>query len=311
MNIYDYFFGKKNENKYKKNQNKRRKKFYFDRDDTEDCQSNNYQEDNEFNNYRSTYYYRNSFDRFNYENDEVIIKIPDDQYKKIMSYVMGCEFEIAGYASVKNEGNNIFTVEDVYVCDQLVSGAHAILDQGKVAKLLNSVNNDYIKDTMNLINNLTSQEKILAKDLFKFKLDLDNLQKKQKKLLLQWHSHVEMPAYASATDKDTGNLLVQNKNFYLMAIFNKRYEHSGHAIVNCPVKKWFENIKIDYNRSIRLTEEEIQIAKEEIKTFAFDRSTHGITSNNMIFKLPENQIIGAKDESSLQYITNIEQFNSK
>jgi hypothetical protein len=116
------------------------------------------------------------------------ISFTQEAYLKIMLYVRDTNTEIAWHGSVTRKDNN-FTVHDVYLYPQIVTGGTVNTDQTEYNKWVEELDDD----TFN-------------------------------KMRLQGHSHVNFGASPSGTDKDyySSILNVLNKNdFYIFMIINK------------------------------------------------------------------------------------------
>lgn len=111
-----------------------------------------------------------------------------EAYLKTMLYVRDTNTEIAWHGSITREKNN-FTIHDVYLYPQIVTGGTVNTDQAEYNKWIEELDDD----TFN-------------------------------KMRLQGHSHVNFGATPSGTDRDYYNsiLNVLNKNdFYIFMIINK------------------------------------------------------------------------------------------
>jgi hypothetical protein len=110
--------------------------------------------------------------------------IPTEVHHKLMAYVLLCPVEINGWGMIHREPDernaDVITITDVYITKQTVTAAHAIADAAGTAKLIT--------------------------DIIQSGGDASNLR-------VQWHSHVDMPAYFSATDEHTINTIDRSESF--------------------------------------------------------------------------------------------------
>lgn len=90
-------------------------------------------------------------------------------WEKLMGFVLACPLEINGFGYVRRYGLDVW-VDDVFILPQVVSAGHAETDSAAVAK--------HITEMLN-----RGEDPSIMK--------------------LQWHSHVNMPAYFSGIDLDT------------------------------------------------------------------------------------------------------------
>jgi hypothetical protein len=107
-------------------------------------------------------------------------------YDKVMHWVNKADNEVSGFGKVLRTDRG-FEVVDAYLIDQEVGGTHTDIDGGALARLMY-----HTKDEMG-------------------------------ELRWWWHSHVKMPVFWSATDKDTIKELGAN-GWIIATVFNQKLE---------------------------------------------------------------------------------------
>ncbi len=115
--------------------------------------------------------------------------IPRDKYDKIMHWVNSSKDEVSGFGTVTCD-KGVFALEEVFLLEQKVGGAHTDID----AKSLADLEFDVIK------SRATGQ------------------------LNFWWHSHVMMPVFWSGTDTATIKELGA-QGWILATVFNQKNEH--------------------------------------------------------------------------------------
>lgn len=117
------------------------------------------------------------------------IVIPYHVHEKIMHWVDKCDFEVSGMGKVSYiPDSKEFFVHDVYLMKQEGGAAHTEIDAQAMANLMGK------------------------------------LFKQPGNLSFWWHSHVNMAAFMSGTDKDTIRELGGN-GWCVAAVFNKKWEY--------------------------------------------------------------------------------------
>jgi hypothetical protein len=132
------------------------------------------------------------------------ILIPVKIYQKLRAYTLATKHEIGGMAKIKrDEKGEIFTIEDLRIFEQVVSGGNVILDYKSQSKFYNEL--------------MEQNEDISMWRLW-------------------WHSHNTMEAFWSTTDEatiedsDTEN---EKDNWSLSLVTN----HAGDMVFRCDVFK--------------------------------------------------------------------------
>lgn len=116
--------------------------------------------------------------------------IPVSSYERMMSYVLGCDTEITGFADIfYNEGIESLVVGNVYLLKQEATGVEVEMDDEAIA---------HFNDAC---------------------LDAGMTQLPQ----LWWHSHVNMQAYFSGTDAKAMEDL-KNDSYSVALVLNKKYD---------------------------------------------------------------------------------------
>lgn len=114
-----------------------------------------------------------------------------EAFKKFRAYVDGIEYEISGFGKVEKRDKDLW-VTDIKIFDQLVTSSHTEMDARALAK--------FFDDLL-----------VAGEDPVNWKL--------------WWHSHVEMPAFFSATDDATIDEFDTEEpieNWMLSIVTNKR-----------------------------------------------------------------------------------------
>ncbi|MCL2187772.1 MAG: hypothetical protein FWC16_01925 [Defluviitaleaceae bacterium] len=135
--------------------------------------------------------------RFNYQDGNAVVWLTLEAYKKIVALVMGFSDEVGWHGSVSRSGENEFTIDDIFVYPQTVTGSTVNTDQTAYSEWLYSLDDN----TFNALR-------------------------------MQGHSHVNMGVSPSGVDdKHRQQILSQLEKdmFYIFMIWNKSL--SIHALV--------------------------------------------------------------------------------
>jgi hypothetical protein len=114
--------------------------------------------------------------------------IPKDKYDKIMYWVNKSSDEVSGFGTL-TFADNTFRLEEVFLLDQKVGGAHTDIDAESLSKLEYKCFSEKVKGNLNF----------------------------------WWHSHVKMDVFWSGTDKATIEELGKN-GWILASVFNQKDE---------------------------------------------------------------------------------------
>lgn len=133
----------------------------------------------------------------------------NEAYRRMWALVHYCSSEVGWYGSVKREGN-IFTIKDVYLYPQLVSGATVEQDDEKEPAWREALTDEQYNTRR-----------------------------------FQGHSHVNMGTAPSGVDEAFYKGILQNcRDFFIFGIFNKRKE-SYWKIYDVENNIMYENADID------------------------------------------------------------------
>jgi len=126
---------------------------------------------------------------FTYENSDAVVWLTPEAYKKILALVTGFSDEVGWHGTVSRSDDNEFTIEDIFVYPQTVTGSTVNTDQKAYSQWL-------------------------------YELDDDTFNK----IRMQGHSHVNMSVSPSGVDdKHRQQILGQLEAdmFYIFMIWNK------------------------------------------------------------------------------------------
>jgi len=162
-------------------------------------------------------------------------RMPRQVWQKMMGYVKGCQYEINGFGYVRRIDESTIAIEDVYILDQTVSGGSAVTEPDALASH---------------ITGMLERGDDPARIRF------------------QWHSHVNMQAYFSATDTDTIDGY-SNCDWMISLVANKREEYEVRLDIYQPFR-----VSAPIGLEVFI-EEDLQIAREcleeieaKVKTYA-------------------------------------------
>ena len=182
--------------------------------------------------------------------------ISENVYKKLFSFVKSTNLEVSGLGMVK-EVKNGYDITDVFVFEQLSSGASTDLDRNAMTKLL-------LK-------------------LVKEKKDVSNLR-------LWWHSHPHFETFWSGTDDATCERLTNDK-FVIAIVVSHDYSLKCRIDLIKPFRVTLDSVPVEIGGSVKRREgivsefrnEAMKKVKEyEFKNFKFKNFKFG---NGNSFKL--------------------------
>jgi hypothetical protein len=131
------------------------------------------------------------------------LDIPYASYIKLFSYVHAIDQEIGGFTDVTyNESTSTFTMGEVYLIEQEVTGASIDISEEQMARFMG--------------------ERIKA----------GAIQLPQ----LSWHSHVNMGVFFSGTDDKAYTEELKNNNYFVEIVVNKKGEIKAQVSVYKPFK---------------------------------------------------------------------------
>ncbi|MCL4558123.1 MAG: hypothetical protein M1491_05765 [Deltaproteobacteria bacterium] len=154
--------------------------------------------------------------------DNNVIWITQKAYNKMFQYVVSTGNEVSGLGVVEEMQGMGVTITDVYLLDQICGPASTELDPLSVSKLL---------------------------------IELSK-QGKETRLLLWWHSHVNMEAFWSSTDKRTIQGL-KSGSFFISMVVNKRFDIQARIEIFSPVSLSLDSVPVKVLPDIAAIPEEI------------------------------------------------------
>lgn len=159
-------------------------------------------------------------------------------YSKIMTFTKLVSTEIEGLGIVEQISNEEFYIEDIYLFNQIVSGAQC-----------------EPKDDMALID--------LCERLRKEG-------KKSSQLKCWWHSHNSMGTSPSSTDKATAKNFASD-DFFIWFITNHQGDFNAKINIYKPVEMVFSDVPV-FVKDIGVNQEFIDSCKEEIKKYVLEET---------------------------------------
>lgn len=127
-----------------------------------------------------------------------ILRIPLDNYRKLMAYVDLCEGEVTGFFDVEWDRElGLFILGEIYLIKQEAGAADVEMDEDDIA---------------------TFMEELIAKGVTQLPRGW-------------WHSHVNMGAFFSGTDNNTINNDFINDSFTLSLVVNKKREMKASVVI--------------------------------------------------------------------------------
>ena len=121
-------------------------------------------------------------------------------WDKLMGFVLACPIEVNGFGYVRQYGYDLW-VDDTFILPQIASAGHAETDSEAVGAHMSAM---------------------LAND------------QDPSSMKLQWHSHVNMPAYFSGTDLDT--IEACSAKWRVSLVINKAGEYSARLDIYEPFR---------------------------------------------------------------------------
>ena len=200
----------------------------------------------------STFEFKHEF-KFKYEPTEsMMAKKPTDQkveiffkkdaFRKMMGLINKFSTEVAWHGLVERHDEFHYTIDDILVYPQTVTGSFVDMDTEKYADWLG-------------------------------KLDIDD----HCRMKMQGHSHVYMSVFPSGEDRKHQNdilSLLNKKSFYIFLIVNKRRECWA-AVYDMATNTLYENADIELLSEADDVEEFLEASSEMVKS----KYTSGWTSN--------------------------------
>lgn len=161
------------------------------------------------------------------------IIISNKAFQKMRGYVEGVKKEISGLGKISyDEKNQEFTVHDVKIFKQKVTGVDTVLDQGALGKFYD--------------------------EIMKTEGDLTNWK-------LWWHSHADMDTFFSGTDKSTIEDFdneTKEDNWFLSIVTNRAGDMEARVDLFYPLRVTVDNI---YCEPESISEEVKKEVKKDIE----------------------------------------------
>lgn len=165
---------------------------------------------------------------------------PEPVYAKMMAYVDAVDGEISGMGEVQRIGNS-YIVKDVWLLKQECSGTSTAIDAVSLADLRAEV---------------FSQGK--ARDGFQ----------------LWWHSHANMDTFWSGTDKATMDMFMQDIDWMLFVVANKKRSVRARVEYRKPVGVVFEDVAVAVQSEVMFDKTAVEA---EVKAKVSDKRWSGYT----------------------------------
>jgi len=140
------------------------------------------------------------------------IKITRVAFKKLFTYPKLVSGEIGGLGIVRTNGKSEFTIHDILLFEQDVSGTHTELDESSVAKLI---------------------------------MQMMDEKKDPSELKLWWHSHANMKAYWSGTDHGTCDKFGLTAPWYVSIVVNKEGNYRMRLDVFKPFRLTIDSLTLE------------------------------------------------------------------
>jgi len=204
---------------------------------------------------------------YNYENSQALVLLTPEAYRKILALVTSFSDEVAWHGTVSRSGDNEFTIEDILVYPQEVTGS--------------TVNTDQILYTEWLYS--------LEDEVFN-------------KIRMQGHSHVNMGVSPSGVDSSHRAKILEQLEpnmFYIFMIWNKSL--SVHTLIydmerNILYEDQDVDVKIqgDEEMDIFLSDAKEKVQKRGVTTTKPSRKIH-------VKKRPKRQIQSEFDADLMEH----------
>lgn len=155
-----------------------------------------------------------------------VLNIPARFWVLLMTYVKRCPTEINGFGLIRRTGEDglTFEVEDIFIIKQRATGHDVEVDQAAF---------------MQLMHKLTVEEKAHL-------------------LHLQWHSHVQMPAYFSSTDHANIERTPRTPGAWLVSLVVNQHTELEARL------DWFEPFRCWFPMQVRVTHPPVPSITEKV-----------------------------------------------
>lgn len=210
-------------------------------------------------------------------------------YEKLMGWTMACPVEAGGLMAVKHLGECTFEIVDAYLDKQIANPTYLEIE----TKAIHARHFEVTKAWGDA--ECARRELIMEGDLDKVLEMEKEVQKKKNNMKLlrgEWHSHVNMAVYLSATDIATALRLCKKEPYVIMLVLNKSKQSYVEAYIRSPFPSKVSGKLEIYSEEVPIITD-ITFTPEQTSTLSAIEKHYGVEIRNAF----ENLVLEEKQES--------------